>query len=80
MFLNYAGDFDDFCVRASKLADDSNGAPLFTVTEKHSSLKHVNYGDDFSDARGAQKDESFGVLAGDSEGSANEDEWQLLWS
>lgn len=25
-------DFDDFCARASKLADASNGAPLFTIT------------------------------------------------
>ncbi|KAI3692316.1 hypothetical protein L6452_32130 [Arctium lappa] len=31
-------DFDDFCLRASELAAESNGAPLFTVTEaRHSS-------------------------------------------
>ncbi|KAF8110768.1 hypothetical protein N665_0079s0082 [Sinapis alba] len=28
-------DFDDFCMRATKLAGDSNGAPLFTVTRSH---------------------------------------------
>ncbi|XP_010469251.1 PREDICTED: cysteine protease ATG4b isoform X1 [Camelina sativa] len=28
-------DFDDFCIRATKLAGESNGAPLFTVTQSH---------------------------------------------
>jgi len=28
-------DFDDFCTQATKLAGDSNGAPLFTVTQSH---------------------------------------------
>uniref|UniRef100_A0A1J3J860 Cysteine protease n=1 Tax=Noccaea caerulescens TaxID=107243 RepID=A0A1J3J860_NOCCA len=33
-------DFDDFCLRASKLAEESNGAPLFTVTQTHSLISH----------------------------------------
>lgn len=37
-------DFDDFCLRALKLAEESNGAPLFTVTQTHSAISHNNCG------------------------------------
>lgn len=73
-----ADDFDDFCSRASKLAEESNGAPLFTVTETLSSRnnsnsmsKTVSYDDPY------EEDYHEDEPAGPTEG---EDEWQLLWS
>ncbi|CAH8392140.1 unnamed protein product [Eruca vesicaria subsp. sativa] len=33
-------DFDDLCLRATKLAEESKGAPLFTVTQTHSFISH----------------------------------------
>ena len=38
-------DFDDFCCRASKLADESNGAPLFTVSQSKSISRQVSHND-----------------------------------
>ncbi|KAK9130601.1 hypothetical protein Sjap_011088 [Stephania japonica] len=35
-------DFNDFCARASKLADQSNGAPLFTVAQMHQQPRPVH--------------------------------------
>lgn len=72
-------DFDDFCRRASKLADESNGAPLFTVAQKHNLSKPVSHPEVSVDTDGVQKDESFGLESiGDAEGHSHEDEWQLL--
>ncbi|ESQ39042.1 hypothetical protein EUTSA_v10001432mg [Eutrema salsugineum] len=56
------GDFDDFCQRASKLAEESNGAPLFTVTQTHSAISHSNCG----------------FVEDTTEDEREEDEWQLL--
>ncbi|KAK3043082.1 hypothetical protein RJ639_001197 [Escallonia herrerae] len=65
-------DFDDFCSRAAELADQSDGAPLFTVTQIRNSPKPT------SDSVGVPEDDSFDVVpSGDGEG-AHEDEWQLL--
>ncbi|KAK2980753.1 hypothetical protein RJ640_015672 [Escallonia rubra] len=65
-------DFDDFCSRASELADQSDGAPLFTVTQIRNSPKPAG------DSVGVQEDDSFDVVpSGDGEG-AHEDDWQLL--
>ncbi|XP_075478363.1 LOW QUALITY PROTEIN: cysteine protease ATG4-like [Primulina tabacum] len=36
-------DFDDFCSRASELIDQSNGAPLFTISETRLSPKPTGY-------------------------------------
>ncbi|KAJ0725011.1 putative peptidase C54, papain-like cysteine peptidase superfamily [Helianthus annuus] len=59
-------DFDDFCSRASELAAESSGAPLFTVTQsRHSPKSSRSHEADFFDA------------ADDAEGSA-QDDWQLL--
>ncbi|KAK1590986.1 hypothetical protein Q3G72_000362 [Acer saccharum] len=70
-------DFDDFCLRASKLAEVSNGAPLFTVTQTHK--KPVNHSDVLGDTGGIREDDSLGVVpVGDAEGYTNEDDWQLL--
>lgn len=67
-------DFDDFCSRASKLAEESNGAPLFTVAETHK--KPVNHNDMLDDIGDAHDGDSLGV--DDVDGNANEDDWQLL--
>ncbi|XP_050365854.1 cysteine protease ATG4-like [Argentina anserina] len=69
-------DFDDFCLRASKLAEESNGAPLFTVTaETHSLSKPPSQsGDGLGDNGGDQDNED-----ADADGSTREeDDWQLL--
>ncbi|CAN6567403.1 unnamed protein product [Malus baccata var. baccata] len=72
-------DFNDFCFRASKLADESNGAPLFTVTQTHSFPRPVNHSDALGDSGAFENDDSFSVLPmSDADGSAQEDEWQLL--
>lgn len=70
-------DFDDFCFRASKLAEESNGAPLFTVTaETHNLPKPVSHSDDvLGDSGGVQNNED----AADEDGNAHEeDDWQFL--
>ncbi|KAJ9554395.1 hypothetical protein OSB04_018440 [Centaurea solstitialis] len=59
-------DFDDFCLRASELAAESNGAPLFTVTETRNS----------SSSSRSQEADSFDADE-NAEGSA-QDDWQLL--
>ncbi|XP_031278829.1 cysteine protease ATG4-like isoform X2 [Pistacia vera] len=70
-------DFDDFCNRASKLADESDGAPLFTVTQ--TLKKPVNHGDVLDDTGGVGEDDSLGVVPmNDSDGNAHEDDWQIL--
>ncbi|KAJ7961980.1 Cysteine protease [Quillaja saponaria] len=53
-------DFDDFCFRASKLADESNGAPLFTVAQATTLSKPVGHNDVLGDTAGLQEDDSFG--------------------
>lgn len=72
-----ADDFDDFCARASKLAEESNGAPLFTVTQTHK--KPVNHSDALGETGGVPEDDSLGVMSmNDAVGNAHEDDWQLL--
>ncbi|KAJ4905015.1 Cysteine protease ATG4b [Raphanus sativus] len=59
-------DFDDFCIRATKLAGDSNGAPLFTVTQSH---------------RGGERgiaETSAVASSTEISGEEHEDDWQLL--
>ncbi|XP_076924625.1 cysteine protease ATG4-like [Bidens hawaiensis] len=64
-------DFDDFCSRASELAAESNGAPLFTITQARHSPKSSN-------ASKSHEADSFDAADGDdAEGSA-QDDWQLL--
>lgn len=55
-------DFDDLCLRASKLAEESKGAPLFTVTQSHSLVTH----------------HSSCEFVEDTEEEREEDDWQLL--
>ncbi|GJR56260.1 cysteine protease ATG4-like protein isoform X1 [Tanacetum coccineum] len=63
-------DFDDLCLRASELAAESNGAPLFTVTQTR------NLSISSSSSSRAQDTDTFDV-PDDAEGSA-QDDWQLL--
>ncbi|XP_031382439.1 cysteine protease ATG4 [Punica granatum] len=69
-------DFDNFCSRASELAKESNGAPLFTVAETPSSNSNsncasrgVSHGD--PDEGDYCRDEPTGPTEG-------EDDWQFL--
>lgn len=60
-------DFDDLCARSSELAQQSNGAPMFTVAEKSAPPKaadtnNLDLGDD----------------AVPKEMLASEDDWQML--
>ncbi|RVX23313.1 Cysteine protease ATG4 [Vitis vinifera] len=74
-------DFDDFCIRASKLADESNGAPLFTVAHIHSLPKPISCSDGMDDCSGFREDDSFDVVSNKgAEGyeHEHEDDWQLL--
>ncbi|CAN1857716.1 Cysteine protease ATG4 [Linum perenne] len=57
-------DFDEFCSLASKLAEESNGAPLFTVAQSHKSTFVVGSSDAYREEEGAEE--------------GHEDEWQLL--
>lgn len=70
-------DFDDFCNRASKLADSSMGAPLFTVTRTSNVQKgphHTTTSDN-----SVKRNESLDfVLENNAGGDTQEDEWQLL--
>lgn len=70
-------DFDDFCFRASKLADESNGAPLFTVTQTKNVPKPVDHSDVLGDSSGVG--DSFDVVpSNNTEDYSHEDDWQLL--
>lgn len=59
-------EFDDLCTRSSKLAEESHGAPMFTVAEKAGPVKQTDTTD--SDLQEPiSKDPS------------SEDDWQILW-
>ncbi|XP_021774718.1 cysteine protease ATG4-like isoform X1 [Chenopodium quinoa] len=66
-------DFDDFCSRASKLANESNGAPLFTVTQSRNSPKTASQHD--IGASENRVDDSYDMLHSN---DGQEDDWQLL--
>ncbi|GFS40095.1 peptidase family C54 protein [Actinidia rufa] len=71
-------DFDDFCDRASKLADQSKGAPLFTVTQIRNMPKTAaSHYDRESDSAQIQQDWSFDA-ENNAEDCTQEDDWQLL--
>ncbi|KAG5532109.1 hypothetical protein RHGRI_026654 [Rhododendron griersonianum] len=72
-------DFDDFCNRASKLADLSKGAPLFTVTQARNISKASGNYEMSSDGGRIQQDGCSDVMPGnDAEDCTQEDDWQLL--
>ncbi|KAA8532524.1 hypothetical protein F0562_032660 [Nyssa sinensis] len=70
-------DFDDFCDRASKLAAESNGAPLFTVTHTRNSPKRASQHHTLHDSGGRDEDSFDMVPTSNTEGT-QEDDWQLL--
>jgi len=72
-----ADDFDDFCSQASKLAEESNGAPLFTVAQSRSFSKQVSSNDVSGDNTGFEDDTFLGT-DNINDGGTNEDDWQLL--
>ncbi|KAH7520960.1 hypothetical protein FEM48_Zijuj08G0201100 [Ziziphus jujuba var. spinosa] len=79
LFYCLSDDFDDFCFRASKLAEESKGAPLFTVSQIQNSPKPVSHNNVLCNSSGFREDDLFDVLAmNDEEGNAHEDGWQLL--
>ncbi|XP_051127246.1 cysteine protease ATG4b-like isoform X2 [Andrographis paniculata] len=69
-------DFDDFCLRASELINQSNGAPLFTITETHSSQTPANYRANSPRSEGFDSIDN--VQNEEVENSVQDDEWQLL--
>ncbi|GAB4825663.1 Cysteine protease atg4 [Ancistrocladus abbreviatus] len=72
-------DFDDFCSRASKLTDESDGAPLFTVAQTRSSPKQGSNPDMVVSGPGeARVEDSYDMASSATAGDAREDEWQLL--
>ncbi|KAI3962209.1 hypothetical protein MKX01_030759 [Papaver californicum] len=73
-------DFNDFCARASKLAEDSSGAPLFTITESRSLPREVQnrYA---SNEHGLLREDHNNLdmeITSDLEDHPQGDEWQLL--
>ncbi|RZC47979.1 hypothetical protein C5167_040939 [Papaver somniferum] len=71
-------DFDDFCARASKLAEESSGAPLFTITESRSLPREVQ-NRDVANEHGEDGDNlDMEMMMGDLEDHPQRDEWQLL--
>ncbi|XP_027163003.1 cysteine protease ATG4-like [Coffea eugenioides] len=72
-------DFDDFCVRASELANRSNGAPLFTVTQSRKSSYPSRHNDNINNNAEFPLPGSYDMVPeGEPEGCAHEDDWQLL--
>ncbi|KAK6914423.1 Peptidase C54, catalytic domain [Dillenia turbinata] len=72
-------DFDDFCCRAAKLADESNGAPLFTIAHKRASPRPAHHNDVLGDSGRIRENSAFDTVPeSDDLGSGQEDEWQLL--
>ncbi|XP_050238724.1 cysteine protease ATG4-like [Mercurialis annua] len=69
-------DFDEFCRLASKLVDDSQGAPLFTVCQSRKLSKPVSHGDMLNNDDEVQDVDSHGVMPTNDD--AEGDEWQLL--
>lgn len=65
-------EFDDFCLRASKLADESKGAPLFTVAQTRNMLKRTSHDGNESSEMAAPEDVET------NEDSTQEDDWQIL--
>ncbi|MCI12465.1 cysteine protease ATG4-like [Trifolium medium] len=70
-------DFDDFCSRASKLAEESNGAPLFTVAQSRSLPMQVTSNSVSSDNTRFEEEDSLGMNLVNDAGT-NEDDWQFL--
>lgn len=75
----YADDFDDFCSRASELAEQANGAPLFTVVQSVQPSKQMYNQDDGSGCSGYGVSDNIDAEDLNGSGETGEDEWQILW-
>lgn len=80
--LRCSDDFRDFCLRASELAERSNGAPLFTVTQSLNPTRSIRDPDSSLGGVGIHDSgmrEPFDMENSiDSYGHVGEDDWQLL--
>ncbi|KAL4345068.1 hypothetical protein S245_037630 [Arachis hypogaea] len=70
-------DFDDFCSRASKLAEESNGALLITIAQSWRFLLQTASNNSPGGNLGFQDDDSVAMDVANEAGN-NEDDWQLL--
>ncbi|KAG0461948.1 hypothetical protein HPP92_020424 [Vanilla planifolia] len=73
-------DFEDFCSRASQLAERSNGAPLFTVVRSLGQLKSKHHIDSLSDRLDFSNgvDGDLGLENVGEYESRGDDDWQVL--
>ncbi|XP_031488150.1 cysteine protease ATG4B-like isoform X1 [Nymphaea colorata] len=70
-------DFEDFCVRSADLANQSNGAPLYTVSQASSSSRRAhkdNLMDSLDNVDGFAVDDHNVKM----DSTSNGDDWQLL--
>ncbi|WOL05394.1 cysteine protease ATG4B isoform X1 [Canna indica] len=68
-------DFEDFCSRASELADKSNGAPLFTVVQNLQPAKPNSHHDSFAVGVDFTRGRNDDI---DTDDQVQDDEWQIL--
>lgn len=71
-------DFDNFCCRASELAEQANGAPLFTVVQSVQPSKQMYNQDGEPGCSGYGISDNIDVEDLDGSGETGEDEWQIL--
>lgn len=72
-------DFDDLCLRATKLVDESKGAPLFTVARTLNSQKSTNQAEAVTSSGDVgEYDESSDIMVASDDAKEHEDDWQLL--
>ncbi|KAL3637868.1 hypothetical protein CASFOL_018316 [Castilleja foliolosa] len=71
-------DFEDFCVRASQLIDQSNGAPLFTIAKARSSPKPPGNHSAFRGSPSESEDYDHRGPTAEPDDCEQEDDWQLL--
>lgn len=78
IWYNFSDDFENFCMQASKLAEQSNGAPLFTIAQSPCLPRHAHQHNDamsFDHQHGHSIDED---AESNFEARPDEDDWQIL--
>jgi cysteine protease ATG4 len=71
-------EFEDLCNRASELAKESNGAPMFTVAQTRSRSMKLTSGLSFGKLSLDAQDSTSGDTANVDVASTSEDDWQIL--
>lgn len=61
-------EFDDLCARSSELAEQSNGAPMFTVAQNSAPIKPAD-----------TSDRALVLQESHPKEPSSEDDWQILW-